>query len=253
MESANNKYDVRDCPICLEPFPTKPNVTVLKPCLHVVCDECFNRHVCYTSSRTASPIPEVPCPTCKKVVDKPVNTVFTMGQLVDLTTPTPPASATTSRREPVVIVAIPRPRPYGDSRPPTPPTPAIVPAPTPQVDISPVTLPPTVLMNEARFNVITRMRARRRAQPHISPRTRRYNRRNNGSPPTPTHPGQALLDDYIELRVNRLLSGGLTDMAQLSNLTVVTPSQASLINDIRRSIQATINQELDDILSLRMT
>lgn len=253
MESANNKYDVRDCPVCYDPFPQNSNVTLLKPCLHVMCNECWTNLFWHTAAaQKAASIPIAKCPACMQPVEKPKDIHFRNDtQHVDLTAP---------------------------------PTPTIVPAPTTNRDVSPLNLPP-VMMTLAEFNTVfpvalptasvttdpTYQLASGPAQtpptvPRVAvaiPRPRPYNgprratarasrsharhRRREERSRTLLRP---IPHQITELRVNRLLRGGETDLMQLQNLTITTPGQASLVSEISQSITDSINRDLDALLGL---
>jgi hypothetical protein len=222
MEIANNRFNTLACPVCLEDFPQRSDITMLEPCDHVMCKECFNKHVCHVYARTARPEPEVHCPTCMQVIDKPTGVVFTKH--IDLTVDD------------------------------TPPTPVIAPVPTPQANISPIILPPPVLMPEAHFNAITTTPPRvtvaiPRPPPYNGPRPRRNRRRT----PRSRRSTSTQLDAYIEFRTNSLLNGATAGIERLSSIVATHPGQAVIINNMREAMRAHVAGELEELEALRLT
>lgn len=260
MESANNKYDVRDCPVCYDPFSQNSNVTLLKPCLHVMCNECWTNLFWHTAAaQEAASIPIAKCPACMQPVEKPKDIHFRNDtQHVDLTAP---------------------------------PTPTIVPAPTTNRDVSPLTLPDPVVMTETEFNAafpiasvalphaptlrnpayhlgadsplramlsVPRPRsppptrtptvvvAIPRPRPHSGP-PRRRRRRN---PRTYRNPGWDV-NGYITHRTNSLVNGTQQAIEQMATWTPTPQVTADTIDGMRRALIETFESELAEINAFR--
>lgn len=223
MNVANNRYNHMSCPVCWDTFNIHELIRTIKPCDHVLCDPCYEEIVF-----GGGPHGHPKCPTCRDLITEAEATPF--RTLIDVDAPTPPDTHA-------------------------------VPAPTPQVNVSPLQLP-LVAFNTSPDDGI-RVTGSNTPAPTRAPRrvttsrpVRRRRRTRTSIPATravrprvadTTRPFSYQLSQYIELRAIHALTTASEAHEYLDSIPTPHPGAVDIIVRLRELLNIQTNADLDHL------